>query len=762
MVLPHILEGVAAHRPHALAVHLHVVDLIPVVGGDAEGLVLAPAHPHTAVRADIAATARVGLDIVPPHTAGAAGGTGAVVVVLVIPLRSQSDRLCHVVRIAHAGVSVIPALKGVAGAAGGGKVDLYTAADFVSEIIRLAVVEVQGNSILFFGRLGVHRSHRIAGLGCSDGILHAGVVAIGGFGVGGALQLSLDAVRQIFLLNGIRKVTAGNRDSTICGRIGPRCATRLNSAEGAVALDYQLVRLCIWTIVHDFAVNSAGIALIKRDTGRGIVAKLANIKSNNIITGGNHIRIALEGDIAVVEAQSVILIRHLVFRIDVHILQGQIGVVLNDALNIICALGNADGTIFEGNGGVSQELEAIGFCTGRTSPGTDQRIGVSAKINGKVLVGGHGNANRVRNVLQNIDGLAIAHHFDRLGHGVIGLATHHNCLVAGIGDQHIVHIAVDNDNRIRSSILGHAADGAVDHAHSTVGTVGHLAAHGGAVGDGHVRFAAVGHVAVDFGVLGNGQLGAALVVCEDNGAVQRTAGDLNVAAVRAVHRGNHSILFPGIEGAAVDGQLTLIHAVVDITVQDSTAGGISSVKGTAVDGSDIPVQERRLRHIFKGAVIDGQLTVVIVLDGVQAAGEGTAVDGKDRILITFILVAVIPTILDHAGEMAGLCDGNAIVDLHGAVVHDIVIGISAAIHIALSVFLATGIRASVKHHRTAGFILNCRFAVGHIVHSAVAGDGQRAVVGNGIAAYIGQSFAVQIQDQLCFLGDYNVLVGVFQ
>ena len=112
--------------------------------------------------------------------------------------------------------------------------------------------------------------------------------------------------------------------------------------------------------------------------------------------------------------------------------------------------------------------------------------------------------------------------------------------------------------------------------------------------------------------------------------------------------------------------------------------------------------------------------------------------------------------------MAGLCDGNTIVDLHGAVIHDVVVGISAAVRIVISVFLATGIRASVKHHHAAGLILDCRLAVGHIVHGAVAGDGQRAVVGDGMAAYIGQSSAVQIQGQFRILGDYNILFGVFQ
>ena len=73
--LTHALEGVLVHRAYALAVHQHVGNLIPGIGGDAEGLVAAAAHPHPAVRADPAAMARAGLNGVPGR-AGAAAGAG--------------------------------------------------------------------------------------------------------------------------------------------------------------------------------------------------------------------------------------------------------------------------------------------------------------------------------------------------------------------------------------------------------------------------------------------------------------------------------------------------------------------------------------------------------------------------------------------------------------------------------------------------------------------------------------------------------------
>ena len=83
--LTHALEGVLVHRAYALAVHQHVGNLIPGIGGDAEGLVAAAAHPHPAVRADPAAMARAGLNGVP----GRAGAAAAVIA----PLRIEDGIL---------------------------------------------------------------------------------------------------------------------------------------------------------------------------------------------------------------------------------------------------------------------------------------------------------------------------------------------------------------------------------------------------------------------------------------------------------------------------------------------------------------------------------------------------------------------------------------------------------------------------------------------------------------------------------------------
>ncbi|VYU66902.1 Uncharacterised protein [Flavonifractor plautii] len=85
VVLTHGFKGVTADRAHTFAVHQHVGNLIPGIGGDAEGLVAAAAHPHPAVRADPAAMARAGLNGVP----GRAGAAAAVIA----PLRIEDGIL---------------------------------------------------------------------------------------------------------------------------------------------------------------------------------------------------------------------------------------------------------------------------------------------------------------------------------------------------------------------------------------------------------------------------------------------------------------------------------------------------------------------------------------------------------------------------------------------------------------------------------------------------------------------------------------------
>ena len=95
-------------------------------------------------------------------------------------------------------------------------------------------------------------------------------------------------------------------------------------------------------------------------------------------------------------------------------------------------------------------------------------------------------------------------------------------------------------------------------------------------------------------------------------------------------------------------------------------------------------------------------------------------------------------------------------------VDDVVIGIPAAGFGILSVLFTAGIRASVEHHIAAGLILDCRSGVGHVVHRAVAGDGQSALVGNRVVLLVGQGLSVQIEGQLRSFGDYDILRRILE
>ena len=533
-------------------------------------------------------------------------------------------------------------------------------------------------------------------------------------------------------------MTAGNLDAALCSLCGP--AGRLNGTEGAVALNGQLVCVRVGAVIHDLAVDGAGVALIKGNIGRRIATILTDIKRNGFVAGGHDIRIALEDDAAIVEAQRVVLAVRLMLGEEVHILQGQVCIVLNDALDGGRALGNTDGAVFEGDGGILQELESIALRSGRARSRVLQGIGVAAKINGKVLTRGHGNAGRLWDVLQDVDGVPGFGRCDRRTQGLIGLAAHHHRRIFGsIRGQSSIHSAVDNDDRFCGGALGHAADGAVDHAHGAVGAVGHLAVHGSAVGDGHIRLAAVGHVSGNLGLLGNGQPGALAAVREDNGAVQRAAGDLNIAAVGSTaHCGDYR-LFPGVEGTAVDGQLALAggfpHAVPYSLL--GCAG-----KRTVIDLGHIPVHNIGLGVGLKGAAVDRQRAVVVVLDIVQAAGEGTALNGQHA--GSHALSSLRAEIADHAGEFAAVLYGDPFVDGHDALVINGVPGVPAAgrsIHARLS---ASFENAAVKYH--SAVVHQSALAVAHIVHGTLAGNGQGAIVDNGMfAVFIGESLAVQVQ-----------------
>ena len=59
---------------------------------------------------------------------------------------------------------------------------------------------------------------------------------------------------------------------------------------------------------------------------------------------------------------------------------------------------------------------------------------------------------------------------------------------------------------------------------------------------------------------------------------------------------------------------TPIHSIIDITVQNDRARSVAAIKDSVRNLGYIPIQETGLGKILKGSPIDGQKTVIIVLD----------------------------------------------------------------------------------------------------------------------------------------------------
>lgn len=164
----------------------------------------------------------------------------------------------------------------------------------------------------------------------------------------------------------------------------------------------------------------------------------------------------------------------------------------------------------------------------------------------------------------------------------------------------------------------------------------------------------------------------------------------------------------------------------------------------------IPVQEAGLCIAGERAAFDGQFAIIIILDGIQAAAKGSAIDRHDGELSTCIVVSVIPTVFDEAGKLScsifPLVNGDALIDRHGTMVQNGIIRIASAILFACTLFLAASIRASIQNNRTA--VINGSLLMRYIVNCAGTFNGQCTACGdfNGICTgLVGQLLAIQIE-----------------
>ena len=108
----------------------------------------------------------------------------------------------------------------------------------------------------------------------------------------------------------------------------------------------------------------------------------------------NDIGSAVDGNVAVVAAQSeeLVVVGVAQSAVQDHIGNGQVGVVLDQNLNLLLALvqTSGDGTILQGNVVIHKNLEAVGLIADAVVHGTNggirNSVGVAAEVDGQILV----------------------------------------------------------------------------------------------------------------------------------------------------------------------------------------------------------------------------------------------------------------------------------------------------------------------------------------------------------------------------------------
>ena len=94
----------------------------------------------------------------------------------------------------------------------------------------------------------------------------------------------------------------------------------------------RLMGVSICCIIDNFSIDGSGIAFVKCNGCTWVTAKFTNIKRNITITACNDAGVALENNVAIVEAQRIVFSTHLISCINLHIFQSQICIVLDLSL----------------------------------------------------------------------------------------------------------------------------------------------------------------------------------------------------------------------------------------------------------------------------------------------------------------------------------------------------------------------------------------------------------------------------------------------
>ena len=286
-----------------------------------------------------------------------------------------------------------------------------------------------------------------------------------------------------------------------------------------------------------------------------------------------------------------------------HIFQRQIRVVLDDPLDVICILCDTDRSVLKRDIGTLEQLETVGLRACRTFTRTGQHIGVAGEIQGEVLSFGDGDSCRIRNVLDQRDGLAVFNRCNRIVQRSVYSGTDPGCRVVLCFDGKFPLLILRRFHTARKIAAYVAGEGPSGYC--------------------------------------NGAARQAFIEGNAFYRSERTVADRYRSGTSTSTHLRYSRFTAAGEGPSGNRQLTFVHIRIAEAVQD---GPLIRVKGSACNRRNIPVQECRLRRIVKYPVLDRQFTPVVILDGIYTSGKGAAVNGKNRRCFRGILIAVIPAV----------------------------------------------------------------------------------------------------------------------
>ena len=193
------------------------------------------------------------------------------------------------------------------------------------------------------------------------------------------------------------------------------------------------------------------------------------------------------------------------------------------------------------------------------------------------------------------------------------------------------------------------------------------------------------------------------------------------------------------------------------------------LKHATMNLSNIIILYRRLCNVAETSIVDNQLCIVIIFNGVNAAAECTTVDRQRRLklshsfLITFPFICTLRiveiTVINQAGKVAIGCHFYAFVNDHYTMVQDIIVTVTIRVSRRCTGFRTTSIPTTVQKHLT--IIVNSCLLMGHIVHGTATLNNQRSALFhfNGVFTDICNLLPVQIQCDLFAGRNCDILVS---